>query len=336
MLGRAGGALAAVLVCAFAGCEGRGGPTEAKRAREVMGTFAEVTAVGADRETANRAAEAAYARLDDVNRLMSDYVADSEIGRLNALSAGESLVVSPETFFVLERAAAISKRSGGAFDVTCRPLVWLWKAAGESGQLPSDAEIAAAKARIGWAKLALDPATRTVTVTVDGMQVDLGGIAKGYALDLAAEAMQAAGAAGGLVNVGGDVVAFGERRSGGPWIIGIRDPFGSGVFGKLALADCAVATSGAGQRFSIIEGRRYSHIIDPRTGWPAAQAPSVTVIAPDGITADAWATVFSVLSVKEGQALAKTLDGIEVLWIWGSADEPKTARTHGFDAFRQP
>ncbi len=304
-----------------------------KRAREVMGTFAEVTAIAPDKATAASAVEIAYQRIDDVNRLMSDYVDDSEIGRLNRLGAGEALVVSPETFRCLQRAAEIAEASGGAFDATCRPLVRLWRRAGKVQQLPSAEDIRATLRKVGWQKVRLDPATRRVTLATEGMQLDVGGIAKGYALDLAAEAMLSAGATGVLVNIGGDLRALGGQPGDTPWRIGVKHPFQTGLFGKLALKDGAVATSGVQQRFVEIDGQRYSHVIDPRTGQPAAEAPSVTVIAPDGITADAWATAFSVLPVAEARELAQRLDGIEVMWISGTAAAPIVTQTSGFAAY---
>jgi thiamine biosynthesis lipoprotein len=149
--------------------------------------------------------------------------------------------------------------------------------------------------------------------------------------------MKSAGAVGGLVNVGGDIVAFGKRADGQTWTIGVKHPFDSNALvGRLRVEDRAVATSGLQQRFVEIDGRRYSHIVDPRSGRPVDEAPCVTVIAPDGLTADAWATVFSVLSPAEGK---KLIDGggvdagVEVMWISGDADEPKFEQTAGFGAF---
>lgn len=308
-----------------------------KHADIVMGTQAEVTAYAADQATAQKATAAAYARFGDVNRLMSDYVDDSEVGRINTSAVGVSATVAEETFRCIEAAIEIARLSGGAFDPTCRPLVRVWKQAGKQKKLPDEGVLREAMARVGWQKLKLDPAVRGVTLTVDGLQVDLGGIAKGYALDLAADAMRDAGAVSGLVNVGGDVRAFGARVEGKPWIIGVRHPFrGRGeYFCRLALVDEAVATSGTQERFSEIEGRRYSHIVDPRTGWPAEQAPQVTVIAPDGMTADAWATAFSVLSVEEGRALhAKLgLQGVEVMWVLPPAEDPEVHQTEGFGRY---
>jgi len=300
------------------------------QSREIMGTFAEVTPFAAARDTAKKAVEAAYDRLADVNRRMSDYSDVSEIGRLNHQPPGERLVISPETFFVLQKALEIAKASGGAFDPTCRPLVQLWKQAGKENSLPEPQALADTMQHGGWNKVTLDPHDRTAVVTVPGVQIDLGGIAKGYALDLAAEALKQAGAQSGLVNVGGDVFALGNQPGGRPWRIGVKHPFRPGLLRTLAVCGRAVATSGVQQRFNVIDGKRYSHIVDPRTGRPAEQAPAVTVIAPDGITADAWATVFSVLTVEEGRSMVETLPGIEAMWIWGSADAVQTAESSGF------
>jgi thiamine biosynthesis lipoprotein len=327
--------IALTAVCLVVGCERSGGSARVARSREIMGTFATLTATARDEATAAAAVEAGYARLGDVNRLMSDYVSDSEIGRLNGQPAGESLSLSPETLRCLQRAIEVSQASGGAFDITCRPLVSLWKDAGREGRPPSDEALAQVRALIGIDKIALDEKAGTAARIADGVQVDLGGIAKGYALDLAGEAMRSAGAAGALIDVGGDVLAIGVNRSGKPWRVGIKHPFREGICAVLELSDRAVATSGVQQRFYEIDGKRYSHIIDPRSGWPAEQAPSVTVIAADGITADAWATVFSVLTIEEGRKLITSgrTPELEVMWIAGPADAPVVERTAGFDDY---
>ena len=326
-----------IIACTLAlvaGCERTERIQKHAHAREVMGTLANVSAYAADRATARAAVDAAYARLDEVNRLMSDYVDDSEVGQINRLAPGASMVVSPETFAVLERSRDIAQASGGALDITCRPLVSMWKAAGKRNALPTDEQRAEAMKLVGWQKVELDPTTRSVKLAIPGVQIDLGAIAKGYALDLAAKAMRDHDITGGLIDVGGDVRVFGQRGDGKGWHIGIRHPFEDGLYGTLVLTSGAVATSGLQQRFQIIDGKRYSHIVDPRTGQTATEAPSVTVIAPDGATADAWATVFSVLTVEEGTSKAASLDGIEVLWIWrDDAGTIHDTTSDGFDRF---
>lgn len=317
------------------GCQ-RAAPIKRQHANTVMGTTAELTVWAPDEASAKAALAAGWARLEDVNRLMSTYQPASEVSRLNAAATGEAIVVSSETFYCLQGALKACRQSGGAFDVTCRPLVELWKQAGRRGVLPTDSELAATRAVVGPDKLKLDAGTRSVTPVVGGVQVDLGGVAKGYALDLAAQAMRAAGALSGLVDVGGDVVVLGPQPDGSPWRIGVRHPLKSRLEHDrvLALTQGAVATSGIQERYVEIQGRRFSHIVDPRTGWPAEQAPQVTVIGPDGLTADAWATAFSVLTIEEGQALlvAQPELALAVLWMHVVDGELVAVESPGFAA----
>lgn len=320
-------------------CERSPSPTKASRSREVMGTLATLTAVAADEARAVQAVEAGYARLEDVNRLMSDYIDASEVGRLNRSPAGTRVHVAAETLHCVQRALEFGQVSGGAFDVTCRPLITLWKTAGRQKRLPDEAELERVRALVDCRALLLDVEASTIAFSREGMQLDLGGIAKGYSLDLAAEAMRKAGADGLLIDVGGDVMALGSAPDGRPWRVGVKHPFQDGLIVVLSLSDCSVATSGVQQRFYEIDGKRYSHIVDPRSGRPVEQAPSVTVIARDGITADAWATVFSVLSVEDGRRLiaAGKAPGAEVMWITRSGETPVVEKTDGFDRYvRKP
>jgi FAD:protein FMN transferase len=328
--------IGASLLMLSAGCRDSTGPQTAQHAREVMGTLAEITAVADDQDTASHAVQTAYQRLDQLEQLMSTYKPNSEISRLNRLSAGQSMKLSSDTFRVLQKSLCVAEQSGGAFDITCRPLLNLWKEAAQNDHLPDKYKLKQTLEHIGSHYLRLNPEDQSVTVMIDGLQVDLGGIAKGYGLDAAAETMQKVGATSGLVNVGGDVLAFGRRSDGRHWTIGIRNAFGPGLMGKLKVTNRAVTTSGIQQRFYNIKGERYSHIIDPRTGLSAEQAPSVTVIADQAIDADAWATVFSVLSVEEGKKLAEKLKYLEVLWVWGDADQLQQAETPGFAQYRFP
>ncbi len=321
---------------AAAGCQ-PSGPVRVTNANMVMGTEARITADAPDRETAAAAVAAAYDALNRVNDLMSDYVADSEIGRLNRLPPGEALKLSPETYFCLSEAQCFAAMTGGAFDVTCRPLVSVWKEAGKTKTLPTEETLTAARARVGWDKLLLDADRKVAMTTAAGMEIDLGGIAKGYALDLAAHAMGRAGATSGLIDVGGDVRVLGPQAGDQPWRIGVQHPFRprGEHFCVVELRHGAVATSGNQHRYSEIDGKRYSHILDPRTGWPAENAPHVTVIANDGLNADAWATILSVLGAEEGRTLLaeRGVRNVEVMWLLPPAEEPIIHKTDGFDQY---
>ena len=171
-------------------------------------------------------------------------------------------------------------------------VIELWREAGVSGSLPVADDVKAARAESGWSHFNLsdDGVVKTKAIA----KIDLGGIAKGYAIDLAAGAMRACGVEGGMVDVGGDIRCFGRPADADEWIAQVRDPSGVGALGQFRLGQGAVCTSGDYARFVELDGERYSHIIDPRTGLPA-KASSVTVVAPDAITADTWATALSVL-----------------------------------------
>jgi len=262
----------------------------------VMGTSCRLVAVvppGRD-DQARRALADAEESLRRIETLMSSWLADSEITRFNQAGDSIGIPLSQPTLEVLGSAWEAWQATGGAFDITVGPLVELWRRAGEAGVLPTEAAVAAARAASHWDLIEFfeDSAGKRLR----SVQVDLGGIAKGYGIDRAVEAMQAAGAIGGLVEVGGDLRLFGPSPQDGPWPVEVRDPFGTGEPVEiLTLTDAAVCTSGDYARFHTIEGRRYSHIIDPRTGRPAAVAASVTVIGPSAREADVWATALSVL-----------------------------------------
>ena len=261
----------------------------------IMGTTCTLGAVTPARDAA-RAAEALAAAEGVLRRIeaaMSTWIEASEISRLNAAAAGETIPLSRDTRAVLATSRRFHELTAGAFDVTCRPLLELWRRAADEGRLPSPEAIAAARAASSWELLALGE--EGATKGAASARVDLGGIAKGYAVDEAIQVLRARGLAGGLVEIGGDLAVFGSGPDGGPWSIAVRDPRREGIWGTLLLREGAVCTSGNYARFVEIAGERHSHIVDPRDGRPADRAASVTVVAPDATTADAWATALAVL-----------------------------------------
>lgn len=297
-----------------------------RRCRAVMGTDCTLAAVvpPARRPRAEAALQQAEAALRSVEALMSSWLDDSEIGRLNAADRGVHVPLSPETLEVLRIARRANLRTEGAFDVTCRPLVELWRAAGKRGVLPSPAELSGARTASSWELIELPD--RGATKHSASARVDLGGIAKGWAIDRAVEVLRRAGLSGGMVDVGGDLVCFGQPPQGDRWPVDVKDPAGPGTMAKLRLSGGAVCTSGGYARFSEIAGRRYSHIIDPRTGQPADAALSVTVVAPDAVTADVWATALSVLGTD---GLKKLPEGVEAMMMAGSEANHRIVCTAG-------
>lgn len=262
-----------------------------------MGTLVEVTSPD---PRAKGIVFSEFGRLEALFNLLDP---DSELSRLN--EAGVRLV-SADLFNILKEAQRFYKVSGGAFDATIGPVSLVWKKAMADNRMPSEEEIRRALQRVGFDYVYLDAKTMTVHLLKSGARIDLGGIAKGYALDRAVALLRRARVTSALVNAGGNIYCLGKngRR---PWVVGVRDPRRPGVVRKrLELEDKAVATSGDYEQFFVYRDKRYSHIIDPRTGSPAdSGVVSVTVVVPDGLTADALSTALFVLGRQKGADLLK-------------------------------
>ena len=298
----------------------------------VMGTTCTLIAVTDDPTQGQKALRDAEGALRRVEALMSVWLVDSEISRLNGAAAGEEVALSPETLLVLDTASTAALETDGAFDVTCRPVIELWRQAAERGRLPTDAELESARAVSSWELIELTPSGGIKHA--DTARVDLGGIAKGYAIDHALDTMKAAGVLGALVDVGGDLRCSGQPPQGSLWMVDVRDPFGEGRLGELGVWGAAVCTSGDYARFVEIDGRRYNHIIDPRTGQPTEAASSVTVVAQTALDGDVWATALSVLG-RDG--IERLPGGVEAMLVIGEADDYEMICTPGFnDMMREP
>ena len=303
--------------------------------RLVMGTFARVVAVAKDSGKAEKCIEAALAQIHKVDDLMSDYKSDSEISRLNREGFKTAVHLSQPTYEVLKRSIEFSKLTDGAFDITVGPLVDLFRTEKEKQVLPSQDEISEAQSKVGFEKLILDDQNQAVQFTVEGMRLDLGGIAKGYAIDKAVEAMQTSGAIGGMVDIGGDIRCFGVPPKGkNHWLIGVQNPdlekdtAAGNIVLKLKLTNGAVATSGDYQQFVLIEGKRRGHIIDRRTGTSTEGLSSVTIIAENATDADALATAVSVMGPEKGLDLIEKLPATEAILIT-SRPEPVPSEVEG-------
>jgi thiamine biosynthesis lipoprotein len=297
--------------------------------RLIMGTFAHVIAVAPDQRTANKSIDAALKQLQTIEALMSYHRDDSEIAILNRSGYERPLKVSKDTFQVVQKAIEFSSLSDGAFDITVGPLVDLWRKAAEANSVPTDAELAEVRAKVGYQKLILDANQMTIKFSVEGMKLDLGAIAKGYGIDKAVETMQTCGATAGLVDVGGNIRCFGKPKAKPHWLIGLQDPNeienrkskteNSIDVGKplliLKLNDAAVATSGHYRRFVSIGGKKFSHIIDTKTGFSSDKLASVTIIAKDATTADALSTAVIVMGAENGLALIEKIPQTEAILI---------------------
>jgi len=315
----------------------RRGPVKVDSSHQlVMGTFARVVVVAKSQDAGRKCIRAALAEIHKVDELMSDYKSDSDIGRVNEKAAEGPVLVSESTYEVLRRSVEFSKLTDGAFDITVGPLMDLFREAEKGAATPTAEQIAEAKSKVGFENLKLDSENKAVQFAVEGMRLDLGGIAKGYAIDKAVEAAQRGGALGVMVDIGGDIRCFGSPPEGREhWLIAVQDPnatiaetTGGGLLMKLKITDAAVATSGDYQQFVMIEGTRHSHIMNRRTGTSAEGLSSVTIIADNATDADALATSVSVLGAEKGLALIEKLPGTEAILIT-SGPKYEVTRTSG-------
>jgi len=296
--------------------------------RVIMGTFSRVVVVARSEKAGRACIAAAFKVQRRIESLMSYHRPDSELNRVNRHAAERPVPVNPLTFEVLQQAVYFSELSGGAFDVTVGPLVDLWRAAGDANEPPSEAALTEARLRVGYEKLILEPKEMTVQFATEGMRIDLGGIAKGFAIDKSVEAVRKGGALGGMVDIGGDIRCFGRPPEGQEhWRIGLQDPTEATedlITGEplliLQLSDAAVTTSGDYRRYTTVAGRKQSHIMDAQTGRGANQLVSVTIIAPNATTADALATAVSVLGPQKGLALIETLPAVETILLPAGED----------------
>jgi thiamine biosynthesis lipoprotein len=270
-----------------------------------MGTLFRIKLYAPNQQRARAAFRAAFDRIAELDRILSDYQPDSELNRLCRSAVKRAVPVSDDLYRVLWAAQQLAEESGGAFDVTQGPVIRLWRQARREGRLPDPAALRAASARSGYRKLHLNPADHTAMLDEAEMQLDLGGIAKGYAADAALEVLDRQGISRALIAASGDL-AFSHAPPGEHgWKIGLDllDRPGAPFSKVLELSDAAVSTSGDTEQYVELNGKRYSHIVDPATGEALTNGFTVSVIARRGITADSLATAVCVLGDARGLVL---------------------------------
>jgi len=277
----------------------------------------EMTLYATNRDSASAAATAAFARVNALDDILSDYQADSELSRLREAPVGQPVSVSSDLFVVLQRSEEISKLSGGAFDCTIGPYVRLWRFSRKRKTLPEPAELRAASQCVGYRFLRLDPRQRTVTLLRPGMRLDVGGIAKGYAADEALKVLRNMGIDRALVAASGDIAIGNAPPGQAGWKVGITDIDSKTnmLTRNLILSNAGISTSGDSEQAVEIGGVRYSHIVDPRTGLGLTHRVQATVIAPNATTTDAAATAVCILGRERGLAFIAALPHTEVLII---------------------
>jgi thiamine biosynthesis lipoprotein len=267
-----------------------------------MGTLFSITMYAPDEVSARGGAEEAFARVAELDRIMTDYDPSSELMRLCAHPAGEAVRVSEDLFDVMRESQRVAKETGGAFDITVGPYVRAWREARKSGKLPSGEELAAMKSRVGYEKLRLDERGRTVTMLAPGMKLDLGGIGKGWAADAALKVLRKRGITRALVAASGDIAIGDAPPDKVGWKVGIAamDGMPDQVSRMVVLSNAGISTSGDTEQFVEINGMKYSHIVDPVTGLGLTNRVQVTIIGPNATVTDGLDTPLGVMGVKRG------------------------------------
>ncbi|MDI6801140.1 MAG: FAD:protein FMN transferase [Thermodesulfovibrionales bacterium] len=287
-----------------------------KETRSAMYTIVSITVSSNSEDKAKRAIDDAFAELGRLEKLLNYYSKDSEITLINRNAGIMPVVVSNETFELLEEAVYVSENTEGAFDITAGVIIDLWDI--DKQIIPDEKSLSERVRLVGYKNIVLNKNSRTVFLRKKGMQINPGGIIKGYAADKAAEVIKKRGINSGIVAVGGDIKTFGIRPDSKPWKVGIQNPRQEDIGGKdeitasVDLTDSAISTSGDYKRFFVKDGKVYHHILNPKTGYPADKCRSVTVIAKKGVHSDAFSTGIFVLGPQKGIEVLKEngLEGI--------------------------
>ena len=281
--------------------------------RAMMGTQVIVKVFGNDREGLNRAIQAAFEEVSRLEKIMSNFIPTSELSKINQQAGKTPVPVGRELFWVIQRSLFLSDLSGGAFDISFASVGKLWNF--REGVLPTPEAIKAQLPFVNYRKIQLDGGKSTVYLPDSRMEIGLGGIGKGYAMDRAMAVLIDHGIRNAMVMAGGDTLIRGKKGDEN-WKVGLRDPNKEdGILAVLPLEDQAISTSGDYERFFIKDGVRYHHILDPKTGYPAKLCRSVSVLAPDATTSDALTKPVFILGPQKGLEFIERLDGVEAIIV---------------------
>lgn len=282
-----------------------------------MGSRFEITAIADSQDDARNAVRAGTAEINRIEKLISSWDYNSQTSEINRMAGIRPVVVDAELFDLIHRAIKISELTDGAFDITFAGIEKLYQFDGNEHQLPTEEDIAQSISKIDYRRITLDRDASTVYLEVAGARIGFGAIGKGYAANRAMNIMKKMnGVQGGLVNASGDLIAWGNNSKESGWPIQITNPSDiTKTFGWLNIKDLSIVTSGNYEKYFIANGKRYAHIINPKTGMPTTDIKSVTIICPDAELGDALATSVFVMSVEQGLSLINKLKNVETLII---------------------
>lgn len=300
-----------------------------KRKLSMLGSPFEITVVAKDTVEGNKYCDLAVAEVKRIENLISDWIPTTQISEINRNAGKKAVKVDREVFDLVERSIKISQITSGAFDISYASMDKIWKFDGSMKEMPTAEAIKKSVAKIGYKNIILDPKAQTIFLKDEGMKLGLGGIGQGYIADKIKELLISKGCISGIVNVSGDINTWGKQPDGKLWTVGIVNPMNKNkIFATFPLENSAVETSGSYEKYVIFNGIRYSHIIDPRTGYPAMGVVSVSVFAKQTEIADALATGIFVLGVDVGLDLVNQLKGIECIIV---DDKGKIHSSKGID-----
>ncbi|MHB8170645.1 MAG: FAD:protein FMN transferase [Thermincolia bacterium] len=284
-----------------------------RESRIIMDTLMEITAYG---ENGSPAVEMAFDEIHRINGLLSRYDSNSEVTKINRFAGIKAVAVSPETFFVINKAVYYANLSEGAFDPTVGPLVDLWAIGTPQARIPPPEEINHVLKLVDFRQIILNEKTATIFLPKAGMELDLGAVAKGYAVGRAVDVLRQNGIATAKIDAGGDIMVMGTKPGGQPWRLGIKHPRGKEkLLATLTAVNENLVTSGDYQRFFMDQGRRYHHIFDPRTGYPVRDLISATIVTGDPLLGDILSTAVFVLGPQKGLALTGEIKGTGVIMV---------------------
>ncbi len=307
-------ALTAVLI--FSGCSAltEKGFKEYTDTRPYMGAYVTIRCFFDKKMDITPVIKKCWDRMDEIQRDMNAYSDSGDVALINR-EGSKGADVHDYTYDLIEKTIALSQKTEGAFDVTVGPLVKLWRDAERENRMPTEKELNNARDKVGYRNISLTPPNH-VLLTKEGMKVDLGGAASGYACDEIAKILKAGGIKHFLVDAGGEILCRGSEDGRKPWLIGIQDPFDKAdIIGEFEIKDKSVSTSGSYEKIFIIGQEKLSHIINPATGMPEKNVMSVTVIAPTGTEADMLSTALCVLGSERGLAIVRKMEGVEAMFI---------------------
>lgn len=317
------------LVIAFLATISSYSQTIYKKKLAMLGSPFEISVVANDSVKANEYSTLAINEVKRIENLISDWIPTTQISEINKNAGIQPVKVDEEVFDLVERAIKISKLTNGAFDISYASMDKIWKFDGSMKEMPTPEAIKKSVEKIGYQNIILDKENKTIFLKLTGMKLGLGGIGQGYIADKVKELLQSKGCNSGLVNVSGDINTWGKQPNGELWTVGIVNPMNKNkVFATFPLDNSAVETSGSYEKFVTFNGIRYSHIIDPRTGYPATGIVSVSVFAKQTEIADALATGIFVLGVDVGLDLVNQLKGIQCIIV---DDKGKIHASKGID-----